>query len=214
MKFGTRSQFPVDYQKALFILDWTYGRILAVHLRPRGSTYMGSAEVFLRGQPLNLTDLIGPDGALYFVTGGRKTQSALYRVSYHGPSTQPRGPTQAERNRDQLAHEYRAQRRQAERFHATQGNFEAAPNTPEPRIRQAWRIALEHNPNAQFKSDTYDLEQLTAQANQVTTPSICHSTQIGRTCCLHSSSLTLISFAAHWNAIIGRPNTRKISYPI
>ena len=166
LKFGTRSQFPVDYQKALFILDWTYGRILAVHLRPRGSTYMGSAEVFLRGQPLNLTDLdFGPEGALYFVTGGRKTQSALYRVSYHGPSTQHRGLTQAELNRNQLAHEYRAQRRQAERFHTNQGKFEAFQITSEPRIRQAWRIALEHNPRAQFKSDTFDLERLTAQTN-------------------------------------------------
>ena len=47
VKFGTKSHFPPNYRKALFILDWTYGRILAVHMRPRGSTYMGSAvEVF------------------------------------------------------------------------------------------------------------------------------------------------------------------------
>ena len=66
---------------------------------------------------------------------------------------------------ENIALAYRDQRRQAERFHTTQEKFEVSPATPEPRIRQAWRIALEHNPKAQFKSDTYDLEQLTAQAN-------------------------------------------------
>ena len=69
----------------LFILDWTYGRILAVHLLPRGAGYRAAAETFLKGRPLNVTDLaVGPDGALYLVTGGRKTQSALYRIAYTG----------------------------------------------------------------------------------------------------------------------------------
>ena len=106
LKFGTRSQFPVDYQKALFILDWTYGRILAVHLRPRGSTYMGSAEVFLRGQPLNLTDLdFGPDGALYFVTGGRKTQSAStgFTITAQHATARPTSRTQPQPTRSRIS---------------------------------------------------------------------------------------------------------------
>jgi len=37
--FGTKSNFPEKYRKAFFILDWTFGRILAVHLKPNGSTY-------------------------------------------------------------------------------------------------------------------------------------------------------------------------------
>ena len=49
LKFGTRSQFPVDYQKALFILDWTYGRILAVHLRPREAPTWAVLKSFCAG---------------------------------------------------------------------------------------------------------------------------------------------------------------------
>ncbi|MEW6303752.1 MAG: hypothetical protein AB1705_09790, partial [Verrucomicrobiota bacterium] len=50
VKFGTRSQFPPAYRRALFILDWTYGRIIAVHLAARGASYAGRAETFLRGR--------------------------------------------------------------------------------------------------------------------------------------------------------------------
>jgi putative heme-binding domain-containing protein len=83
--FGTGSKFPVVYQKALFILDWAYGRIIAVHLTPKGSSYTGRAEIFVKGKPLNLTDLaFGPDGAMYFTVGGRGTQSAIYRVRWTG----------------------------------------------------------------------------------------------------------------------------------
>ena len=83
--FGTGTRFPADYQQALFILDWSYGRILAVHLAPRGAGYRAWAETFLQGRPLNVTDItVGPDGALWIVTGGRKTQSALYRIAYTG----------------------------------------------------------------------------------------------------------------------------------
>jgi putative heme-binding domain-containing protein len=81
IKFGTKSHFPAPYRDALFILDWSYGRILAVQLTPTNATYRGRFEVFLKGRPLNVTGLdFGPDGALYFVTGGRRTQSGLYRV--------------------------------------------------------------------------------------------------------------------------------------
>lgn len=83
--FGYGGRMPERYAEALFVCDWAYGRILAVHLRPEGSSYAGEAETFISGRPLNVTDgCIGPDGALWFLTGGRGTQSGLYRVSYEG----------------------------------------------------------------------------------------------------------------------------------
>lgn len=83
--FGTNCRFPVQYQRALFALDWAYGRVLAIHMLPRGTTWRCEPELFLQGKPLNVTDLAsGPDGCLYLITGGRKTQSALYRVEYSG----------------------------------------------------------------------------------------------------------------------------------
>jgi putative heme-binding domain-containing protein len=39
VKFGTKSHFPAKYKGAFFIMDWTFGRILAVHLKPKGSSY-------------------------------------------------------------------------------------------------------------------------------------------------------------------------------
>lgn len=88
VKFGTQSKFPKPYQKALFAMDWAYGRIFAVHLNPQGASYTSDTEVFIKGKPLNVTDLdFGKDGAMYFITGGRGTQSGLYRVSYVGGAT-------------------------------------------------------------------------------------------------------------------------------
>jgi len=85
VKFGTRSNFPYPWKEALFALDWAYGRIIAVHLTPRGASYYGSGEIFLEGRPLNVTDLdFDSEGNMLFITGGRKTQSTLYRVSYAG----------------------------------------------------------------------------------------------------------------------------------
>jgi putative heme-binding domain-containing protein len=73
--------FPAPYRDALFLLDWTYGRVLAVHLVQRGAGWRAQAELFLQGRPLNVTDVAcGNDGAMYLITGGRKTQSSLYRV--------------------------------------------------------------------------------------------------------------------------------------
>jgi glucose/arabinose dehydrogenase len=74
VKFGTKSNFPGEYRRAFFAMDWTYGRILAVHLKPQGATYTGSFENFVapkslhstgRKDPLNLTDFeFGLDGAM------------------------------------------------------------------------------------------------------------------------------------------------------
>ncbi len=84
--FGTGAKFSAKYQKALFACDWSYGKLYAVHMAPNGSVQKGTAEEFISGTPLPLTDIVvnHKDGAMYFTTGGRKTQSALYRVTYTG----------------------------------------------------------------------------------------------------------------------------------
>lgn len=77
--------FPAEYHNALFLADWTEGRILTARMKPQGASYSVSVDEFLKGQPLNVTDLeVGPDGAIYFVTGGRTTRGGLYRVSFDG----------------------------------------------------------------------------------------------------------------------------------
>ena len=74
VKFGRGKNFPGDYRQALYILDWSYGRIFAVHLKPHGASYTAEAEVFVKGKPLNLTSLqFAKDGSMYFITGGRGT---------------------------------------------------------------------------------------------------------------------------------------------
>ncbi|MCG7859620.1 heme-binding protein, partial [Flavihumibacter sediminis] len=63
--------------------DWSFGIIYAIWPTPSGSSYTAKGEEFLSGSPLPLTDgVIGPDGALYFLTGGRRLESDLYRVYY------------------------------------------------------------------------------------------------------------------------------------
>ncbi len=74
-------RFPEPYRQATFLLDWTYGRVIAVHQVPRGASWRAHTELFLQGRPLNVTDIAcGPDGAMYLITGGRKTQSSLLRI--------------------------------------------------------------------------------------------------------------------------------------
>ena len=113
--FGTGSHFPPRYQRALFMGDWAWGNIFAVHLQPEGASYKATFEKFATGRPLNVVDLlIGADGALYFITGGNDTRSGLYRVSYTGPEVkdEPGDPAIAG-----TAAKARALRRQLEAFH-------------------------------------------------------------------------------------------------
>ena len=88
---GLGAAFPAKYQHAIYACDWTYGTLYAVHLTPKGAGYEAKLEEFIYGKPLPLTDaVIGKDGAMYFTIGGRRTQSALYRVTYEGKeSTAP-----------------------------------------------------------------------------------------------------------------------------
>ena len=97
LEFGYETKFPAKYQRALFALDWTFSTMYAVHLHADGASYTGAREEFLTRTPLPLTDAaVGPDGALYFITGGRSTQSELYRVTYVG--TESTAPVDAQRD--------------------------------------------------------------------------------------------------------------------
>lgn len=93
--FGYNTKFPAEYQKALYIADNNYGRIMAVHLKPVGSGYtVTSMEYFAQPKSLfgntpttahNVTDmLVTKDGSFYYVIGNRGTQSYLMRVTYTG----------------------------------------------------------------------------------------------------------------------------------
>lgn len=83
--FYNHVMFPVRYHGTLFTADWSQGRILAVKLKHNGASYTASSEVFLEGNPLNVTDLeVGPDGHLYFITGGRGTSGGIFRVTWKG----------------------------------------------------------------------------------------------------------------------------------
>ena len=150
--FGTGSSFPPPYRDSLFILDWAYGRVLAVHLAPRGAGYRAAAETFLKGRPLNVTDLaFGLDGSMYLTTGGRKTQSALYKVSYRG---QPSESAEASRHEHACAQHAAASRALRQRLEAFHGHVDPAaiplawPHlaSPDPVLRYAARIAIEHQP--------------------------------------------------------------------
>jgi len=161
MVFGTGAKFPAKYQQALFCCDWSYGKLYALHLKPEGSTYGGELEDFISGTPLALTDIVvNPlDGAMYFLVGGRKTQSGLYRVTYSGAeSTAPAAPEV-----DKAASDARALRHKVE---ALQGKTDKAGidtlwpllDHPDRFTRFAARVALEfRNPetwgnNAVFKA--------------------------------------------------------------
>lgn len=150
--FGYGAKFPAKYQEALFICDWSYGKLYALHLKADGSGYSGTPEEFIAGSPLPLTDLVvnPQDGALYFAIGGRKTQSALYRVTYTGRASTAPAKSDTAGARD------RATRRKLEAFHGhTDPNAvkEAWPylKSEDRYLRFAARIAIEHQPVATWQ---------------------------------------------------------------
>lgn len=82
---GNGLKFPKYYQDGLYLFDWSYGTMYFASLTPKGSSYTAEVTEFLSGIPLPLTNgVVGNDGALYFLTGGRRLESALYKVTYTG----------------------------------------------------------------------------------------------------------------------------------
>jgi len=77
--------YPPRLQHTLFVGDWALGQINAVKLERNGASYKAKVTPFLKGRPLNVTALdVGPDGSLYFATGGRGTDGGVYRVRWTG----------------------------------------------------------------------------------------------------------------------------------
>lgn len=78
--------FPEKYRGALFVLDWTFGRVLALPLVRYGSAWKAEPELFLSSagdHGFAPTDAeVGPDGSLFVSVGGRGTRGGVWRVSY------------------------------------------------------------------------------------------------------------------------------------
>ena len=145
--FGTGAKFPAKYQRAMFALDWTYATIWAIHFRPDGASFKAEKEDFISGKAFSVTDAIvrKEDGALYVAIGGRRNQSALYRITYTGNEStapvQPLPPTPEA-----------ALRHQIESLQAEGTGLEAIDRawphlaSRDRFLRFAARIAIEHQP--------------------------------------------------------------------
>ena len=125
----------------------------AVNMQPEGSSYKSTIEPFISASPLPLTDLVvhPADGSLYVAIGGRKVQSALYRIRYTGsestaPAKYPDNPESAKS---------REIRRSLEKMHRGSVDVELANKhvgSNDRGIRTAARIALEHADVATWRS--------------------------------------------------------------
>ncbi|MBC3787000.1 c-type cytochrome [Spirosoma utsteinense] len=167
LMYGDKARFPERYRQSLFAFDWSFGIIYSIRLKPKGSTYEGEREEFISGSPLPLTDgMFGPDGAMYFLAGGRRLESDLYRITYTGTeSVTPVAKAPVLTKEHQL-------RTQLEQYH--QGANPAAlaaawPNLnhPDRFVRYAARIAVEHQPVAQWQDRVFaeaDPQRLTQAA--------------------------------------------------
>jgi glucose/arabinose dehydrogenase len=138
---GAKSRFPGKWKLALYVGDWAMGRINAVHLKPAGASYSGEVEPFITAKGHAVTDLeFGPDGSLYFITGGRGAVSELYRVSSAGGDGAPAPP----------APKARTTRRNLETMHTKLGQMGVSGalvdgvHDPDRFVNFAARVALEH----------------------------------------------------------------------
>jgi putative membrane-bound dehydrogenase-like protein len=80
-------QFPEVYQDAIFIADWSYGRIIALPLERGDGGFQCEKPIdFLTATGdfgFAPTDLcVAPDGSLFVSVGGRGTKGGVYRVRW------------------------------------------------------------------------------------------------------------------------------------
>ncbi|GAB4146999.1 MAG: HEAT repeat domain-containing protein [Planctomycetaceae bacterium] len=84
-------QFPRKYHNALFILDWTFGRVIALPLKSSGGTWSSQPIEFMTGvgnfgfAPTDIA--VGPDGSLFVSVGGRGTRGGVYRITATSTNT-------------------------------------------------------------------------------------------------------------------------------
>jgi len=142
---------PAAWRRALFLGDWTFGRILAVHLQARGASYSGTEEIVVEGRGLTITDLaFGPGGDLWFLTGGRGTQTGVYRIhTAEGARDAAAVATGVADAADDGARQLRALRRRLEALHGRDdaaGLDVAWPHLDHADrfVRFAARTAIEH----------------------------------------------------------------------
>lgn len=80
------NHFPEKYRDSLFVLDWTYGRVLNLQLNKSGAAFKATTEEFMTGvgqfgfAPTDAA--VGPDGSLYVSIGGRGTRGGVYRIQH------------------------------------------------------------------------------------------------------------------------------------
>ncbi|WP_113962147.1 c-type cytochrome [Roseimicrobium gellanilyticum] len=149
---GTGAKFPAKYQRAVYAADWTYGTMYVIHSTPKGGTYESVKEEFVSGKPLPLTDMIihPQDGAMYFAVGGRRTQSALYRVTYVGSEATGAAEPLALTPEMKLRHDL-------EKLHEDGTGEDAIAkawphlSSPDRFVRYAARVAIERQPVKAWK---------------------------------------------------------------
>ncbi len=89
-------QFPAKYTDAVFVLDWTFGRVMALYpesvsvdaSNPEEKKLRLGAETFMESVGtigFAPTDIcVDPSGGLLISVGGRGTRGAIYQVRYVG----------------------------------------------------------------------------------------------------------------------------------
>jgi len=158
IQFGHHSNFPAAFHDKLFVCDWTFGTIYTVELHEHGSGYRGTKREFLHGEPLNISAMrFGPDGHMYFLIGGRNTDSKLYRVRYVGE------PQQGEVRQLTANQPLRDLRHSLEAFHGDGAAGQAAIDAAWPHLghadrelRYAARLAIECQNVARWQQRVFD----------------------------------------------------------
>ncbi len=91
---GSATRWPEPWRSALFVGDWTGARVLAVHVAAEGATFEGRVEVAFAGPDAQaITDLAaGPDGNLWFTSGGRGERGGVWRLVPPAASRPPLAP--------------------------------------------------------------------------------------------------------------------------
>ena len=146
----TGAKFPAKYQHALYILDWTFGTIYAVHLKPEGASYTGVKEEFISGFARRDRRGHRRGRSFYFAVGGAHAVGPVPRVLRGRRSD---GPTV---RRIRMAVEARKIRRSLEAFHGHADPAAADALWPylgssDRFLRYAARVALEWQPVDQWK---------------------------------------------------------------